>query len=95
MKIGENEINSNVNVYAKTYDDNGLTLLDIRDEKYTRSISLIIDKDGIVNSIDIHGHDDKKIDIKKTKVKTRSNNGHSWRTMEIDGLGVTFHNSRK
>ena len=94
MKIGGNDISNNVDIYAETYN-NGHTIVEIRDEKYTRSINIFIGEDGVVNDIGIHGHDENKIDIKETKVKTLSNNGHRWRTMEIDGFGVTFHHSRK
>tara|TARA_Y100000310_G_C20122657_1_gene552176 strand:+ start:113 stop:397 length:285 start_codon:yes stop_codon:yes gene_type:complete len=94
MKIGGNDISNNVDIYAETYN-NGHTIVEIRDEKYTRSINIFIGEDGVVNNIGIHGFDRNKIDIKKTKVRTLSNSRHSWRTMGIDGLGVTFHHSRK
>ena len=87
--------NDRVVLYGKTIEESGRTYLSIRDKQYTRSVDIIINDDGVVEAIDIHGHDDKKIDVSESRIKTYNALGHSWRTLKSDSLSITLHNSRK
>jgi short-subunit dehydrogenase involved in D-alanine esterification of teichoic acids len=91
-----NITNNEIVLYGKTYEDSSnRTYLSIRDRDYTRSVDIIINSKGVVEAIDIHGHDDKKIDVSKSKIRTNESRGHKWRTLKSGSLDITLHHSKR
>ena len=84
----------NVDVYMKTLD-NGGTLMFLKDKGYKRAVDILSDIDGVITEITVHGHDEKEIDICNSSIKTKTYKGHAWRTLNIDDLSITLHNTRK